>query len=283
MTNLQLRQYIAQNLADIYPVAEVQAMVSLLSEELTAQPYSRMLAYPDALVPANAETAIYDICQRLRHYEPVQYVLGKAWFMGREFETGSGVLIPRPETEELVHLAQQLLTGNKQPALLDIGTGSGCIVISLALSIPDARTTAIDISPDALCYARRNAAKHQARVEFYEADITKPDGDFADREYHAIVSNPPYVRQSEKPAMMPNVVNHEPHLALFAPDADPVFFYRQIAHFAQTHLYPGGFVACEINEALGAETSAVFRDKDFSRVRISKDIHGKERLLYASR
>lgn len=281
MTYQQLRQYFKGNLADTFDTSEVDALVRLLCEELTGKSYSYLLSYPEKLLPDEAVASLEEICQRLNDREPVQYILRKAWFMGREFEVGPGVLIPRAETEELVQRLLELLPRADRPTLLDIGTGSGCIAISIALALPQVRVVAIDISSDALYYARRNAAKHHARVEFFEADITLETQPWAESKYHAIVSNPPYVRESEKTTMLPHVLNHEPHLALFAPETDAVWFYRHIAKFASKHLAPGGVVVCEINEALGRETATVFSEGGFTETSLHRDIHDKDRFVYA--
>lgn len=281
MTYQHLRHYLKQNLSDKFDSTETGALVRLLCEEITGKPYSQVLSYPDSLVPDEGTSRLEEICQRLIAREPVQYILGKGWFMGRLFDVGPGVLIPRAETEELVLHLIKLLPRDERVTILDIGTGSGCIAISLSLAMPKAHITAIDISPIALQYARRNAAKHQAMVEFFEADITRVNHSWAESKYHAIVSNPPYVRVSEKTTMLPHVLNHEPHLALFAPETDAVWFYRHIAMFAFKHLAPGGVVVCEINEALGRETATVFSESGFTETSLHRDIHDKDRFVYA--
>lgn len=192
--------------------------------------------------------------ERINQGEPVQYILGEAWFMNRSFEVNPSVLIPRPETEEMVSRVASL----SPKTVLDLGTGCGCIPVTLALEIPEARVYAIDISDHALATAESNARAHQAQVSFAHANMLDFENPFEVEEFDLIISNPPYVKENEKPEMRKNVLDFEPHLALFVPDQDPLVFYRHIAEIGFRHLAPGGSIWVEINSYLGRETAAVF-------------------------
>lgn len=213
--------------------------------------------------------------ERINQGEPVQYILGEAWFMNRSFEVNPSVLIPRPETEEMVSRVASL----SPKTVLDLGTGCGCIPVTLALEIPEARVYAIDISDHALATAESNARAHQAQVSFAHANMLNFENPFEVEEFDLIISNPPYVKENEKPEMRKNVLDFEPHLALFVPDQDPLVFYRHIAEIGFRHLAPGGSIWVEINSYLGRETAAVFEDRGYRHVRLLKDFFGKERFL----
>ncbi|UJP66031.1 peptide chain release factor N(5)-glutamine methyltransferase [Mongoliitalea daihaiensis] len=217
--------------------------------------------------------------EALMRQEPIQYILGKAPFYGREFRVSPAVLIPRNETEELVHLIIKENT-IPNPSILDIGTGSGCIPISLALEIPEARVAALDISEEALEVAKENAKDLRANIDFYQTDILK-DAIPVDN-LDIIVSNPPYVKYSEKELMQPNVLEHEPHLALFVYDEDPLIFYREIAIKAKISLKTGGKLYLEINEGLGKETANLLATIGYQQVQIHQDLNGKDRMISAT-
>ncbi|MFN6945777.1 MAG: peptide chain release factor N(5)-glutamine methyltransferase [Cytophagaceae bacterium] len=214
------------------------------------------------------------IFERLKHNEPVQYILGTAPFFGREFKVNPAVLIPRPETEELIDLIikENIPSGR---TIWDIGTGSGCIAISLAKELPGSKVYASDISMAALETARENAAFHQADIEFIRHDILK---DLPLRNLNIIVSNPPYVTEAEKGMMHENVLNYEPPGALFVPNDEPLLFYSKIADIASQALLPGGLLYFEINENFGQKIQAVLNQKGFINTKILKDINGKDRI-----
>ena len=223
-------------------------------------------------------TLLQGIIDRLRQGEPLQYIEGKAPFCGMEFAVNSSVLIPRPETAELVdwivceHATQQ-------PRILDLGTGSGCIAIALSKQLPQATIEACDISAEALTVAKENARTNEAPVSFFTHDMLDL-GTPLPHSYDILVSNPPYIRQSEAADMSIQVTEWEPHTALFVPDNDALRFYRAIAELGQTEaLRPGGHIYVEINQALGKETVALFEAYGYQDVELRKDIYGNERMI----
>ena len=234
----------------------------------------------DIALSANKETELENILIRLCQYEPIQYIQGKARFLGRDFHVAPGVLIPRPETEELVErIVRETPAGAN---VLDIGTGSGCIGISLAMSVKDAQVTAWDISSEALQIARGNARTLGAEVRFVQCDVlTVQPG--ADEHYDVIVSNPPYVTEHERTTMEPNVLKWEPSLALFVPDDDPLLFYRSIAGNAYDMLVPGGTLWFEIYEEYAEETCRLLRERGFSDAEWVADANGKPRIVWCRR
>lgn len=241
-----------------------------------------------------------NIIKRLNDNEPIQYILGETEFYGRRFLVNNSVLIPRPETEELVKyvVEKALRTQNRKAdhskpnggpfrTLLDIGTGSGCIAISIAKELPNFKVSAYDISKEALETAKTNAELNKADVTFEKIDILKPSFIHSLIQYplrhsfNIIVSNPPYVTRQEIDKLQKNVLDYEPHLALFVENSEPLIFFEAIANFAFNNLTDNGLVAVEINEAMGKETADVFKRKGFSEVEIIKDIHQKDRFVSA--
>lgn len=212
---------------------------------------------------------------RLMEGEPVQYVLGRAEFCGRWFSVRPGVLIPRPETEELCAWITADSKASASPKVLDIGTGSGCIAITLQLDMPESNVTAWDISADALDVARENAQRFGANVNFVKLDAlnAKPEG-----EWDVIVSNPPYICEKEKKDMAVNVLEHEPHTALFVPDADPLLFYRAITRLAVQTLSKGGRLYFEINPIYADDTCHMMRAEGMTAVELRSDMYGKQRM-----
>lgn len=212
---------------------------------------------------------------RLTEGEPVQYVLGRAEFSGRWFNVRPGVLIPRPETEELCAWITADSKASASPKVLDIGTGSGCIAITLQLDMPESKVTAWDISADALDVARENAQQLGANVNFVKLDAlnAKPEG-----EWDVIVSNPPYICEKEKKDMAVNVLEHEPHTALFVPDADPLLFYRAITRLAVQKLSKGGRLYFEINPIYADDTCHMMQTEGMTEVELRSDMYGKQRM-----
>ena len=218
-----------------------------------------------------------DIIQRINRHEPIQYVLGKAEFYGRGFAVDGSVLIPRPETELLIRAV--LKEKKFSPTILDIGTGSGCIAITLAVEIPSSEVYAIDISEEALTVAQQNAKNLKAKVNFSKFDILANEK--LEHRFDIIVSNPPYIAEREKKEMNSNVLDFEPPLALFVTDKDPLVFYKAIARRGKSLLKPGGKIFVEINERFGKELKQHFRNEGYSNVSIEKDINNKDRILMA--
>ncbi len=222
------------------------------------------------------ETIIYQLQQQI----PIQYILGTTSFYGLEFFVNENVLIPRPETEELVEwmLSEPF---NSPVKILDIGTGSGCIAIALAKNLPNAEIFAIDISEPALITAKRNAQLHKTNVTFIQKNILETE-DLA-QQFDSIVSNPPYVRNLEKAEIKKNVLEHEPHIALFVNDEDPLLFYRKIAVLARKNLKENGQLFFEINQYLGKETVALLEELGFKNIVLKQDIYGNDRMICAFR
>lgn len=221
---------------------------------------------------------LYDMVDRVNAGEPVQYILGESEFYGRPFRVNRHVLIPRPETEELVRVALQLIKGVDSPRIVDIGTGSACIASTLSLERQDASVFATDVSLQALSVARENAASLSAAVTFVHSDILTEEIPFGDLDM--IVSNPPYVTVAEMPALNRNVLDYEPHQALFAPPGDPLAFYRAIARRSRLALKPEGNVILEINEQHGDAVAALFGGHHFKNIGIIKDSSGKNRIVH---
>jgi release factor glutamine methyltransferase len=213
--------------------------------------------------------------ERINQGEPIQYILGETWFRNRRFLVNPSVLIPRPETEELV----EKVTSLKPKTVLDLGTGSGCISISLAIEMPTTDVYAIDISEAAIQIAKQNAALNEAKVNFSTGNILQFDNPFDVSTFDLIISNPPYVKENEKSEMRKNVLDFEPHLALFVSEEDPLVFYRSIGNIGLKYLSRKGSIWVEINSYLGKETEALFKDLGYSHTRLLKDFFGKDRYL----
>lgn len=224
------------------------------------------------------KTQLDKAISRINNHEPIQYIVGEAEFYGRRFKVNSSVLIPRPETEELVQQAVSLIQPKSNPVILDIGTGSGCIAISLNLELPTATVYATDVSKKALRVAQENANRIKGRVTFLHHDILTSEIPF--KNLDLIISNPPYIDENEKETLQPNVLAYEPHEALFAP-GNPLIFYQAIASKGHQALRPGGLIMVEINEHFGNETAGIFSQEEYDQVHIIKDISGKDRIVTA--
>jgi release factor glutamine methyltransferase len=260
----------------LYSPEELRSVISLVMREELGLLAHEIHVNTSAKVPKDVYLRILEITKRLAVDEPVQYVLGKANFMGFDFEVNSSVLNPRPETEELVDwvLKQRLSPGS---ALVDLGTGSGCIAIGLKKYQPDLQVFATDISLTALEMARKNANRLEVDVEFFHHDLLR--GVSLPGLFDCIVSNPPYVAESERSAMEKRVFGFEPELALFVPDADPLLFYRAIRDWSVECLKPGGQIFLEMNEGLATDTSKLFHSSDYDEREIRQDFAGKPRML----
>ena len=266
-------------LAPIYSGRELQQIVFELLEHFG---FTRVqaIACPDAKLSETDYQRLSGQLKRLADSEPLQYVIGTEQFMDMDFCVCRDVLIPRPETAELVRLVADRCTA-PLPRIADIGTGSGCIAVSLAKLIGGAQVTAVDVSEAALAVARQNAEHNGAQVEFVCADILADNQLFAQQSLDIVVSNPPYVTESDKQQMSRNVLDYEPHLALFVPDADPLLFYRRIATLSAQWLKSGGQLFFEINERFGCETVQLIENLQFDNVELHRDFYGKDRMVSA--
>lgn len=270
--------YIRKELAGNYTKSEIESMIFLIFEKLKGYSRTQVLLATEEQLDENGHAEIEQIIAWLKNHEPIQYILGTTEFYGLSFHCFAGVLIPRPETEELV---QWIIQENKhlRPTVLDIGTGTGCIAISLQKNIPHSTVLACDISPVCIESAQHNAKRNNAQVSVLAYDILHETPDFEFPELDIIVSNPPYVRETEKSLMERNVLDHEPGLALFVPDENPLIFYNRIADFAKSHLKNQGRLYFEINEAFGPECCNMLQEKGFSGIVLKKDIYGKDRMI----
>lgn len=267
-----------KELAGIFPREEIDSLIFLIFEKMKGYSRTQFLLSREELLTADERLEIEKIVTRLKNHEPIQYILGQTEFYGLPFYSVSGVLIPRPETEELV---QWIIQDNKflSPAILDIGTGTGCIAISLQKSMERSIVLACDISPICIDTALRNAELNGVELSVFEYDILNNTPNISFPELDLIVSNPPYVRETEKMMMERNVLEHEPGLALFVPDEKPLIFYERIADFALIHLKSQGRLYFEINEAFGKQCMEMLQAKGFSDIILKKDIHGKDRMI----
>ena len=276
----RITTYIRQSLQDIYPPEEVKALSMLICCDMLGLDALDIYMGKDIILSECKQRELENIIFRLQKNEPIQYIRGFAEFCGRKFKVAPGVLIPRPETAELVELIVKENPGARH--LLDIGTGSGCIAISLSKSLPGARVDAWDISEEALAIARKNNEELDAQVTFCRQDVFSADG-MQSGSYDIIVSNPPYVTETEKREMEANVLDWEPELALFVPDEDPLRFYRRIAELGRELLRPDGKLYFEINQAYGQDMIRMIEMNQYRDVRVIKDIFGKDRILTANR
>jgi release factor glutamine methyltransferase len=259
--------------------SEIQSIVYLLLAKKLGLTRTEILAGKEI---RSADTSIFDLfVTQLNDHKPIQYILGETEFYGRTFSVNSAVLIPRPETELLIHeILSHLKNQNYDaPRILDIGTGSGCIAVVLALEVPRAIVHATDISEEAIHVAKQNAERLSASVKFHNHTILANEISFG--LFDLVVSNPPYISEAEKVEMKKNVLEHEPHLALFAPVGDPLAFYKCIALKSKTALSPGGSVWVEINEHFGNEVADIFKEHGYRSVRIIKDLDNKNRIVTA--
>lgn len=271
-------------LYNLYDNREAANIAHLVIEQVTGLRRIDRIMHKNMPLAIPAQQQLAGYTRQLLHHTPVQYVLREAWFAGLPFYVDEHVLIPRPETEELVEWIATLYTSaqnkeQKTVLLLDVGTGSGCIPIALKTKFNSWQVHALDVSAGALQVAQKNAIALGAEVNFYQADILNPQYWQTLPVFDVIVSNPPYIRQSEEADMRNNVTSFEPHTALFVPDEDALLFYRQITAFATQHLTPGGRLFFEINESFGAEVCALLAGSGFTNVTLKQDMQGKNRMV----
>lgn len=266
-------------LTEIYGAGEARAMTRLVFTRLKGWNTADLIIHEGEEVSDYIRGKVADILRRLQAGEPIQYILGEAYFYGMDFKVAPGVLIPRPETEELVDMIVKEERGSDL-RVLDVCTGSGCIAIALSRNLLFPRVTAIDVSEEALRIAEENAKALKADIDFIHADIFKWEPD--PESFDIIVSNPPYIDESEKSGMDRNVLDYEPALALFVPDSDPLLFYRRIAELGRTALAPGGRIYFEINPRHADDLVSLMESLDYQNIQTVKDIHSRPRFLSAS-
>lgn len=279
----RLRDTMARDLTGLYDLSEARNIVEWIFLEMAGiRKIDFGLTSTVKLAPV-IEWKLQEALAELKKGRPVQYVTGNAEFCGLRIEVDERVLIPRPETEDLVVWMKDDLATSGALKILDIGTGSGCVAIALKKILPSVSLSALDNSPGALEVARRNAAIHHTEIKFIEGDILSGQGMLEDQVYDVIVSNPPYITRQEALKMRSNVLDFEPHSALFVPDDDPFLFNRAIAAFSERRLKNNGKVYVEINEGFGKEVAEMFQSFGFSRTCVRKDIHGRDRMVRAER
>jgi len=279
----ELKELFQNELNGLYEVEEIDSFFYILIDFHLGLNRLKYALNPEQFFSKDRLEPILVGLKKLNKNIPVQYIIGETEFFGLPFKVNSSVLIPRPETEELVQwILNDELTSKKDISILDIGTGSGCIAISLAKKLPNALVYALDVSKDALKVASQNSELNHVKVEFIEADILNSNSwnsNFKNLRFDIIVSNPPYVREEEKELMKANVLNNEPHLALFVDDHDPLKFYKAISHFAVDNLKGKGGLFFEINEYLGNSMGQLLKEYNFSDVELKQDIFKKDRMI----
>ena len=292
MTIKQYRAHFNESLKYLYPTSEINSFFFIILEEYMGFKRIDIVLKSDFYIDQESLNLMQVATKQLEQEIPIQYIIGKTEFFGLPFNINKEVLIPRPETEELVeqvikevsliktyNTASNEATNEKQITILDIGTGSGCIAISLKKELPSSKISAIDVSNEALRIAKKNALLNKVDINFIHLDILKTNN--LDKLYDVIVSNPPYVRELEKKEMKNNVLNNEPHLALFVDNKNPLLFYNKIAELANKFLTKNGQLHLEINQYLGKETIKLLAEKGFKNIQLKKDIFGNDRIITA--
>ncbi len=273
-----------QGLNEVYDSRETESIALLVLEEITGISRAKLKAFPEEDIMGEASEKIQSILEELKTGKPVQYILGSTEFYGLNFLVNPATLIPRPETEELVEWVldsfKSKAESQKPVFILDIGTGSGCIAITLKKKLPNALVTAIDISAEALHTAKQNAIINEVEVNFVQDDILNTK--LSAKKFDIIISNPPYVTLDDKMLMHQNVTGFEPHSALFVPEHDPLIFYKAIADFAAERLNNNGLLFFEINESFGKETVELLNNKQFNSILLRKDMTGRDRMIRAN-
>jgi release factor glutamine methyltransferase len=306
MRLVEFKNYFQNQLSEIYPDTEIQSFLSIVLEEYLALQRIDLVTRPEFEIASDVLLKLNEVVERLKQEEPIQHIIGQTEFFGLPFYVNENVLIPRPETEELVEFIIQEVSKfqsrkvaesthsvisnkthsvissevEKSLSFLDIGTGSGCIPISLKKHLSSVEISAIDVSEGALEVAKKNAKLNKVAIHFIQKDIL--NSSHLDKKYDVIVSNPPYVRELEKAEMQNNVLEHEPELALFVTDNDPLIFYRKIAELAKDHLKENGMLFFEINQYLGQEMIELLESLGFTNIELRKDLFGKDRMISAS-
>jgi len=276
-----LRNNFIKTLIDYYAETEIVSFFNLLSADILKMQRIDIAQNLYAVISGKKQEKFQNAVNKLKNYIPIQYIIGNTEFYNLTLKVNAATLIPRPETEELVAWIINDQNNKQNISILDVGTGSGCIAIALAKNLPEAKVFALDVSEKALRIARQNALDNGVTIEFIEADIF--DVDLGNLQFDVIVSNPPYVRELEKETMSPNVLNHEPHLALFVKDDDPLLFYRSIVEVANNTLKSKGFLYFEINEFLGNLTLQLVQKLNYCNIELKKDLFMKDRMIKANK
>ncbi len=272
----ELKNLFHSELEKLYPKTEIDSFLTILTEHQLGLTRIDRALQPSFEIKENDCIYFSEAIQSLLKEIPVQYITGKTEFYSLPFHVNQNVLIPRPETEDLVHLILENSKNETKLNILDIGTGSGCIAISLAKNLPNAKIWALDFSKKAIETAKKNALLNKVEITFIQQDILKTNT--LSQMFDIIVSNPPYVRELEKKEMQNNVLKHEPHTALFVEDNNPLLFYIKIAELAKKHLIKSGVLYFEINQYLGNETIQMLKEKGFTHNELKKDIFGNDRI-----
>jgi release factor glutamine methyltransferase len=277
----QSLRFIKEQLQGLYSDPEIRSFSYLMLESVCRTGKQTLLRDKDKQLSANEAGKIRKIVEELKIFRPIQYILGETEFYGLKFKVNEQVLIPRPETEELVERVLRGCTHGTRCTILDIGTGSGCIAVALAKNLPEAKVYALDISEEALEIARQNAELNNVKVNFFQQDLFAPQLSIINYQLSIIVSNPPYIVPSEKQDMSSNVLDYEPHQALFVPEEQPLLFYERIADFGLTHLKDGGQLYFETGSRFGKAVAEMLREKGYQAVELFQDISGKDRIVEA--
>lgn len=276
----QFKRYFYSELSEHYPKTEIQSFFNLLTEFQLGLNRAEVILQPTFEINKNDLSFLLNALSELKNHKPIQYILSKTEFYGLDFNVNKHVLIPRPETEELVDWIVHDFQKERGLKILDIGTGSGCIAISIAKNLPNAEVYAIDVSPEALQVAQKNMILNKVNIHLIEVDILSLKK--LPHSFDVIVSNPPYVRELEKEKMEKNVLENEPHLALFVKDNKPFIFYDKISELAHKHLTNKGTLYFEINQYLGDKTVEILKAKGFKKIELKKDSFNKDRMIKAS-
>ncbi|MFQ3576251.1 MAG: peptide chain release factor N(5)-glutamine methyltransferase [Cytophagales bacterium] len=274
---LDVQKNIQHSIAHLYNAEEAREIAFFLIQELFGFNKSKVLASEKADLSQDDFNKLITSIVELKKGVPIQYVIGHSYFLDNKIIVNPSVLIPRPETEELVLKSMALIENLKHPKILDVCTGSGCIAISISKKIPNASVWALDISKSAIETAQKTAQHNRTNINFLIADVLKDDWSF--EEFDLVISNPPYVKQSEKPDILPHVLNHEPEIALFVMDENPLIFYQAIAQKALKSLKSNGYLAFEINQAFGKEMIVLLENIGFCDVKLFQDMNGKDRMV----
>ncbi len=276
-------QIFRNELISLYPLSEINSIIDLVFDSELQFSKIDIVMKKDTLITDNQENKLFEILKRLKKNEPIQYILGKAFFYDLEFLVSPDVLIPRSETEELVNKIINDNQNAKNLRILDIGTGSGCIAITLNIRLKNANIFAYDISKSALNIATQNAKKHGANIHTQTKDILTEQNTIEAEKFDIIVSNPPYITRKEQDLMHKNVLDFEPHQALFVENSEPLIFYKAICAYAKNNLQKNGYLYFEINEAYGKEVVSLMENFDFKHITLYKDLAGKDRMVVGKR